>query len=203
MALDEVDFTVLHGLAVRRRAGVDGLEQTTGLDRAAIERVLQRARDRDLVVAVRNDFMLSTRGEQELEGSYPDRFAKTRRAPDLVAAYERFETINKEVKALVTQWQVRPLGGAQVANDHSDSEYDDRILDRFGDVHELAEELLTIFVERLPHITRYAERLGRALERTEAGESEWLSGVRCDSYHSVWFELHEDLLRVFGKQREE
>jgi len=24
-----------------------------------------------------------------------------------------------------------------------------------------------------------------------------------DSYHTVWFELHEDLLRILGREREE
>ena len=35
------------------------------------------------------------------------------------------------------------------------------------------------------------------------GEIDWVSGVRIDSYHTVWFELHEDLLRMLGRTRQE
>ena len=37
----------------------------------------------------------------------------------------------------------------------------------------------------------------------EDGEHEWVSDVRRDSYHTVWFELHEELLRIMGREREE
>jgi hypothetical protein len=29
-----------------------------------------------------------------------------------------------------------------------------------------------------------------------------MSGVRVSSYHTVWFEMHEDLLRLLGRTRE-
>ena len=32
------------------------------------------------------------------------------------------------------------------------------------------------------------------------GLGEW---AKIDSYHTVWFELHEDLLRMLGREREE
>ncbi len=42
-----------------------------------------------------------------------------------------------------------------------------------------------------------------ALERAEGGAIEWVSDARILSYHTVWFELHEDLLRILGRQRSE
>ena len=30
-----------------------------------------------------------------------------------------------------------------------------------------------------------------------------MTGVRVDSYHIVWHELHEDLLRMLGRTRQE
>ena len=41
------------------------------------------------------------------------------------------------------------------------------------------------------------------LEKAEDGKVEWVSDARIESYHTVWFELHEDLLRLLGRQREE
>ena len=42
-----------------------------------------------------------------------------------------------------------------------------------------------------------------ALERAEDGAVEWVSDAKIASYHTVWFELHEDLLRMLGREREE
>jgi hypothetical protein len=49
----------------------------------------------------------------------------------------------------------------------------------------------------------YAQKLLAALEAAEDGDREWVSDVRRESYHTVWFELHEDLLRIMGRAREE
>ena len=49
----------------------------------------------------------------------------------------------------------------------------------------------------------YSEKLINALEKSEDGELEWVSDAQMDSYHTVWFELHEDLLRLLGRTREE
>ena len=46
-------------------------------------------------------------------------------------------------------------------------------------------------------------RLDEAYDKVLAGEHDWVSGARIDSYHTVWFELHEDLLRMLGREREE
>jgi hypothetical protein len=35
-----------------------------------------------------------------------------------------------------------------------------------------------------------------------SGAIDYVSGVKVDSYHTVWFELHEDLLRMLGRSRE-
>ena len=49
----------------------------------------------------------------------------------------------------------------------------------------------------------YKQRLDDAYDKVLAGEHDWVSGARIDSYHTVWFELHEDLLRMLGREREE
>ena len=203
MALEDPDFTVLHGLALRRRSDIEGLEQTTGLARGVIEEALDRARVANLVAVVRTHYLLTAEGDAALTHVYAERFAESRKDRRLAAAYERFESLNRELKTTITDWQVRPLGVAKVPNDHSDAEYDDRIFQRLCSLHDRAEEILAVLSSALPLVERHAVRLSAALERAEGGEPEWVSGVRCDSYHAVWFELHEDLLRLLGKSREE
>ena len=48
----------------------------------------------------------------------------------------------------------------------------------------------------------YGTRLTTALERTLGGNIAYVTDT-LDSYHSVWFQLHEDLLVTLGISREE
>jgi hypothetical protein len=56
--------------------------------------------------------------------------------------------------------------------------------------------------EIMERFARYGSRLTEARARAEAGEHAWLTGALIDSYHTVWFELHEDLLATLGIARE-
>ena len=63
--------------------------------------------------------------------------------------------------------------------------------------------MLDRFAELQPRMSVYGERLDEAYDRVLAGDLGYVSGARIDSYHTVWFELHEDLLRMLGREREE
>jgi len=41
------------------------------------------------------------------------------------------------------------------------------------------------------------------LGRVNEGEFEFFTGVKVNSYHNLWFELHEDLLCTLGLERKE
>ena len=88
-------------------------------------------------------------------------------------------------------------------NDHADADYDDKIVDRLGGQHERAEKVLGRFAALEARLGVYGQRLDDAYDKVLAGEHDWVSGARIDSYHTVWFELHEDLLRMLGREREE
>jgi pyruvate,orthophosphate dikinase len=49
----------------------------------------------------------------------------------------------------------------------------------------------------------YRQRLLRAAERVADGDTNYLASPRIDSFHNVWFELHEDLIRLAGRTRED
>jgi hypothetical protein len=203
MTLTAIEFEVLHATALRKRTDLEGLVRSTGLARGEIETAVGRAVDAKLVLVARGSYFVTPEGDRALRSGYADRFGTIRADGGLAADYARFEAVNRDVKAIVTDWQVRPVGGQRLPNDHSDPAYDDGVLDRLAQAHERAEKLLAALAQRVPRLSHYGERLAMALEHAEAGESDWVSGVRCDSYHTVWFELHEDLLRMLDRQREE
>ena len=41
------------------------------------------------------------------------------------------------------------------------------------------------------------------IEQAEAGDQRFVASPRVDSYHGIWFELHEDLIRLAGRTRED
>jgi pyruvate,orthophosphate dikinase len=55
----------------------------------------------------------------------------------------------------------------------------------------------------LARLGTYARRLGHALHQACQGDQRFVASARVDSYHSVWFELHEDLIRLSDRTRED
>ncbi len=88
-------------------------------------------------------------------------------------------------------------------NDHSDEAYDEQILKRLAKLHANAEKVLNALAAVLPRMEIYLQKLEEALEKAEEGDIAWVSDAKTESYHTVWFELHEDLLCLLGEQRKE
>jgi hypothetical protein len=56
---------------------------------------------------------------------------------------------------------------------------------------------------QLPRLDAYSAKLSAALDRIHAGDAVWLARPMIDSYHTVWFELHEELIGAAGLTRED
>ena len=113
-------------------------------------------------------------------------------------AYADFRFINAEFKALVTEWQVKD----GQPNMHDDVDYDAAVLARLGDVHRRVAPIVVAAAAQVPRLARYGAKLQAALDKIVAGETIWLSRPLIDSYHTVWFELHEELILAAGLTRE-
>jgi hypothetical protein len=147
--------------------------------------------------------MLSPAGRMILDGEYSRFYDDARHDPAFITAYDRFERINTELKKIITDWQTLDVGGKKVRNDHSNKAYDAQVLDKLGDLHERFAPILQALIKGVARLKVYAAKLQTALENAEDGKSEWVSDAKIESYHTVWFEMHEDLLRILGRQREE
>ena len=56
---------------------------------------------------------------------------------------------------------------------------------------------------RVSRFAQYRDRLRGARRRVQDHEHDWLLSPRIDSYHTVWMQLHEDLLLGLGLDRAE
>ncbi|HXD57952.1 MAG TPA: hypothetical protein VN606_08535 [Thermoleophilaceae bacterium] len=197
------DLLALHGLAVKKAGTAAAVADVLGRDEGEIASALDEAASAGLAIGANGTYMATPAGRQWLDEQYPTAFAELRENPDAEAAYERFERINRDLLALFTDWQMMPAGSERVPNDHSDPDYDRGVIDRLGQQHDRAQRPLGQFAELDPRLGEYSRRLESAYDRVLAGEIDFVSGARVDSYHTVWFELHEDLLRMLGREREE
>ncbi|MCI0585160.1 MAG: hypothetical protein L0227_20090 [Chloroflexi bacterium] len=105
------------------------------------------------------------------------------------------------MKATVTAWQMREVDGGQVINDHTDAAHDAGVLADLAALHADADAWLAPLVGGLPRLAAYRERLARANAAAQAGDGRFVASPRVDSYHSAWFELHEDLILLAGRNR--
>jgi hypothetical protein len=197
------DLLALHGLAVKKAGTAAAVADVLGRDEGEIAAALDEAAAAGLAIGANGTYMATPAGREWLDEQYPRAFASLRENPDAGAAYERFERINRDLLALFTDWQMMPAGSERVPNDHSDPDYDHKVIDRLGQQHERAQRPLDQFAELDPRLGEYSRRLESAYDKVLAGEIDFVSGARVDSYHTVWFELHEDLLRMLGREREE
>lgn len=194
---------VLHWVAIKKHATAAVVAEASGLAVELATGLLQTATAGGRLLEAQGGYALTPAGRMILDNQYSRYYDGLRASQTFLATCERFERINLELKQLITDWQTVEVGGQRVRNDHSDAQYDAGILDRLGALHERFEPLLAQLIAGLPRLAIYRHKLEHALAEAEAGRTQWVSDARLESYHTVWFELHEDLLRILGRKRDE
>jgi hypothetical protein len=102
--------------------------------------------------------------------------------------YEAFLPVNGRFKLICTRWQVRD--GRSDPNDHSDPEYDARVVAELAEAHDEVVQTLAPATYAAERFGRYPVRFAAALKRVRAGVTEAFARPMSNSYHDVWMELH-------------
>lgn len=121
---------------------------------------------------------------------------------ELTESYERFLLLNQRVLRVSSDWQVRRERGFEEPNDHTDASYDASVVDRLVELHKAAQACLDRMAARAPRYGPYRARLDDCVDRLLNGDGKAFTAPLTDSYHTVWFELHQDLLLTLGLERE-
>ena len=189
---------MLQVLRIKGRATADTLATVIETDvTAAIEQCEQDG----LVESKRNGYRITDLGRERVDELYA---SEREQAEALILdVYETFLPINDEVKQIVTDWQMRVVDGQIVLNDHQDRSHDDGVIARLHEIDAKAAPALESLTSALPRFDSYARRLRRALAEIRGGDHTMVAAPIKDSYHTVWFELHEDLLLLSGRERTE
>jgi len=168
-----------------------------------VEVELERSRQAGLVAFREGDqdrWVLLSDGRMEGEVLLAQQLDALGAREVVETAYHQFMKLNQPMLAVCTRWQVRsqdPL----VLNDHSDRAYDAAVIAELAEIDTAIQQIGTGLVSALDRFGRYGPGFGQALSRLEQGEIDWLTKPTVMSYHTLWFQLHEDLLATLGLDR--
>lgn len=181
--------TVLRSLRVKGRAGTADLALSNGLDEPATEESLVHAAEQGWVrhrSGRLGGWSLTPEGRAVVTTTIAAQRASLDTG-EAAARYDgRFLPLNAEFKRLCTHCQ---LDGADPRDD-------------LPGIHERVTALCTDFDRLLPGFGHYRGRFDRAYQRICDGDPSALTAPLSGSYHDVWIELHEHLLLMFDRARE-
>lgn len=217
----ESNLPVLHALRLKGCLTADVMADLLGrptsdvsedlerLDRVGLVRYLSGASGGWTLTGVGR-----TEGERLLSNQLDA--AGARRAVN--SAFDAFTELNPRLLELCTRWQIRSSapttsgqtvsgqtasGPTAVVNDHRDHDYDLRVVEDLMSLDEAVRPICEAMANRIPRFCSYRPRFTHALDMVTMGRIDWFAKPGIDSYHSVWFELHEDLLATLGLKRGE
>jgi hypothetical protein len=204
--ISSLELLVLHGLRIKGMADAKAVAQRFDLDPDLVNELLLDYEAFGWVSRVSfadiKGWALTATGRAENERLLSAELDQTGTRSAIVAAHEVFVALNVRFLAAVTNWQIRPENADRLAtNDHTDSRWDERVV---VDLRDLRTRLWPM-CEQLSAVLRrfvgYAERYSVAVDRVDRGERAWVAQPKIDSCHTVWMELHEDLLATLGLER--
>jgi hypothetical protein len=184
------ELAALLALRVRGRADAAHVARVVGCDDAEAGAMLAALGARGAVVAGANGTGVVTLTEtgradltRLLAAEAIDRAAVAR-------IYERFVAADHELKAAITAWQLAPEPRKSAAQA--------TVMGAAATAGGVAAEL----ARTAPRFAPYPLRIAAAAAAIATGDPRFVASPRVDSLHSVWFELHEDLLVTLGRTRE-
>lgn len=179
-------------LAVLQYLSMEGIAETEELVEVVDGDVRETLEDLEAEGYVENEgfWYLTDAGEERLNEVCRDRFSADQREA-LRGVFDRFEALDSEMKDLASDWQAGEYGADEMARELTRVQQDVEAL-----FDELPPAVRSVY-------SRHTDALADAVEKLRNGHEEYVTGTDIDSYHTVWFRLHDDLLRTLGEGREE
>jgi hypothetical protein len=192
---------VLHGLRLKGFAEAGDVAALVGVEPAEVSALLEQLKADELVLYREGrltGWAVTPAGRKAQEEGLQAELAASGARDAVFDAYKRFLDLNNDLLGVCTAWQMKDEA---TINDHADASYDRGVIDQLHELHSKVEPILTDLEGVFPRFCGYRPRLEASLNRLRGGEAEWFTKPLIDSYHTVWFQLHEDLLNTLGIER--
>ncbi len=191
---------VLRCLSIKGTASIETLADALLTTATAVQPVVEELASSGMAVAAPGSVRLTPAGTAHA-AALMEADQRQWGAGSALQALDAFLPLDKRIKTAVTAWQIRDIDGQQALNDHTDPAYDAAVLAGLETTHGEVSRWLNSVTDGSGRLAGYASRLDRAAAAVAAGDHRFVSSPRVDSYHSVWFELHEELIRLAGRTR--
>ena len=219
MTMADVELVVLLGLRLKGFAQAKVVGDFLGLSTELVDECLSKAAEGQRVrfrsTGGRSGWSLTGEGRAYGERLLAAELDRTDSVALVESAYVRFLQLNRPMLAVCTRWQVvdrsiganntSDLGGFGQAgveiNDHSDPAYDEAVIGELQEIDARVQPICAELGRQLQRFANYGPRLEFAMDKLRGGNIDWFTKPVIESYHTVWFELHEDLLATLGVDR--
>lgn len=193
-------FHTLHAVRLRGRASTESVGHSLGVG-ADVDELLQQASEAGYMTYREGraaGWSLTPEGREAHAELVAAERAACGAEPIIRDAYAQFLAINHDLIQICTNWQLAPDGAP---NDHTDAAYDATVIGSLAAIDTAAQPICAQLADAMARFATYGPRLAAAVAKVSAGETSFFASPRVDSYHTIWFELHEDLLQTLGIPR--
>ena len=203
--MSDIELLALHGSAVKKAGSPAAVAAVLGADEAEIETALEAAVAAGRAAGAKGTFMVAPAGREWLDAQLPGGLRRVPRRPrrdrglralraDQPRAAGALHRLADDARGRRRARPQRPLR-RRLRRRH------DRPPRRPARARREGARPLRRARPPARHLRGRAST--RPTTRSSPASIDWVCGARIDSYHTVWFELHEDLLRMLGREREE
>ncbi|RYE43374.1 MAG: hypothetical protein EOP24_28660 [Hyphomicrobiales bacterium] len=201
--LDKRLYDVLNAVALKKMATAAAVSEIVNLDTDQVRDIFAELADSDYLALMGETALPTDASGPVLVDSAAAIYGQIRTDPSVLQVADKFEDVNSRFLRTMSSWQQIEVAGRKLANDHSDSAYDAKVISTIERLVSRLEGLLEALSEKDARFRTYIGRFERSLEKVDAGDIAFVSDPTKDSVHNVWFEFHEDLLRTLGRARKE
>lgn len=193
-----MNVSVMQTVRLKGMVTPEAVAAATGLSEGDAEAALQELASAENVQERNGRFRVTREGRDRLDAALAEERAGVD-AANVKAIYDEFIPLNTEFKELAHRWQMRD----GEPNDHTDASYDGAVIDDFMAMADRFEPIADRIAEITPRLAPFPSRFTAAREKLAGGDHDWFLKPLIDSYHTVWFELHEELIGLSGLTREQ
>lgn len=200
-ALPKTQYDVLNAVVLKRMADGPAIARVAGVRTQDVEVALSALESQGLVVLLAGPALPTDGADEAMRTAAAEHYAAVREDTRVTEQVARFDATNTQFLEAMTSWQQVNVGGRMVTNDHSDAQYDDKVVTRLQKLVARLDPLLEALSEHDARFALYGRRFDEAVDGVDAGRQELVAAPTEDSIHTIWHELHEDLLRTLGQDR--
>ncbi len=182
------EFDVIRALQLKGFGSIEATAHALETDEAAVQSVIDSLGER--VNVTPRGVLVTPEGREWLTAQMAAEQASVD-TEALIELYDQFMPLNDGFKEFVSAWQLSEQAPADLAKVTAETQ----------GLHQDFTAILAASVDLVPRLTPYLHRFEFAIEALVGGDISMLASPLKDSYHTVWFEFHEEMIHLIGRTR--